>query len=428
MRLIDLTKGDQLPSRRPSAGFDPEVSEAVADIISEIKGRGDAALRKLTERFDGVTLSDLEVPPSRIQAAREGVAPKLMAALEEAASRIKAIAERQLAQDWSADIGGGKVGESFQPVERVGLYVPGGRATYPSTVLMGAVPAQTAGVGEIIMCTPPAADGGVAAPSLAAAALAGVDRIFAVGGAQAIAALAYGTESVSAVDIICGPGNVYVAAAKSAVAGDVEIDVIAGPSEIAVIADEDAEPGLVAWDIVAQAEHGPGGSFWVITWSANLLGHVDEELEKVADQIGASDHLRESLERVIGVSVENKAKAFEACRAVAPEHVELIYAGAETDAWGSLNAGAVFAGRWSPVPLGDYIAGTNHILPTGGSARWSSGLRASRFQRSSQVVVYDEGSLQGVLHHVKALAETEGLEAHWRATEARFPHDRKRDD
>ena len=423
MRTVDLRADPQAPIPRPPTGHEAgsQTLDAVRAVIAAVRERGDAAVLELTERFDGARLDDLRVPDEEIKAAAADAPEALLAAMHEAAARIRAFAEHQLVLPWSATIGGATVGETVHPLARAGIYVPGGRAAYPSSVLMCAVPAAVAGVPEVALCTPPASDGSVPAPTLAAAHVAGVSEVYRVGGAQAVAAMAYGTASIPRVDIIAGPGNIYVALAKREVSGDVLIDSVAGPSEIAIVAADGADPGIVAADLVAQAEHGPYGAFPLITWDPTLPAAVEAALQDVLARIGAGPELLSILdEGCCAVVVADRDQALEAAEAFAPEHIELIFDGAEEVAGRVRNAGAVFVGPWSPVSLGDYLAGSNHVLPTAGSARFASGLRTSHFQRASAVIVGSRESLEAARRHVAAFAGAEGLPNHARAVEARF--------
>ncbi|HWD08876.1 MAG TPA: histidinol dehydrogenase [Actinomycetota bacterium] len=424
MRTLDLRADPTTPIPRPTppgAGAGP--LEAVRAVIADVRARGDAAVFELTERFDGARLSQLAVPEEEIKAAGASCPAALMAALHEAADRIRAFAEHQKIAPWRSEIAGSLLGETVQPLARAGIYVPGGRAAYPSSVLMSAVPAAVAGVPEVALCTPPAADGSVPAPTLAAAQLAGVTEVYRVGGAQAVAAMAFGTESIRPVDVIAGPGNVYVALAKQEVSGIVQIDSVAGPSEIAIVAGPGADPGLIAADLIAQAEHGPLGSFPLITWDPALPAQVDAALEQTLAAIGASHDLLAALDDgCLSVLVAGQGQAIEAAERFAPEHIELIFDGAEEAAATLRNAGAIFVGRWSPVSLGDYLAGSNHVLPTAASARFASGLRTSHFQRASAVIVATEASLAASREHLRVFAEAERLPNHARAVDARFRH------
>jgi histidinol dehydrogenase len=423
MRTIDLRADPHATIPRPLTGDEAGSAylEAVREVIADVRRRGDAALLELTERFDGARLDALRVPEEEIKAAAAAAPEALIDALHEAAARIRAFAEHQRISPWKATIGGATVGETVQPLGRAGIYVPGGRAAYPSSVLMCAVPAAVAGVAEVALCTPPAADGSVPAPTLAAAHVAGVTEVYRLGGAQAIGALAYGTESIPRVEVIVGPGNIYVALAKREVAGVVQIDSVAGPSEIAIVAGEGADPRIIAADLIAQAEHGPNGSFPLITWDAGLVGAVEASLESTLKAIDAGPELREILESgCSAVLVADREQGIEAAERFAPEHIELLFDGADEAAEHLRNAGAIFVGPWSPVSLGDYLAGSNHVLPTAASARFASGLRTSHFQRASAVITGNRDSLEAARPHVAAFAAAEGLPNHARAVEARF--------
>ncbi len=423
MLLIDCTTAATAKIPRPLETREP--IDAVREIISSVRNGGDAALLKLTERLDGVALKSLRVTDKQIREARRSLPKPDEAALLESARRITVFAEGQSIKPWSETIGGGVIGEAVFAVSRAGLYVPGGRASYPSTVLMTAIPARVAGVEEIVMCVPPSADGSVVEATLAAASIAEVDQIYTVGGAQAIAAMAFGTETIPRVDVIAGPGNIYVALAKRELAGTVAIDSVAGPSEIVIVADGEADPWLIAWDLVAQAEHGPGGAFAVVTWDANLLDSVQTALDKILVETNAGADLTASLEAgAVGVLVGNAEQAAEAVNAFAPEHLELQFEGAEERVNDYRTAGAIFVGPYSPVSLGDYLAGTNHVLPTGGTARFWSGLRTSHFQRTTSIVKHTRDSLKEAAGLIGALAAVEGLPNHARAVNARFVENR----
>ena len=303
--------------------------------------------------------------------------------------------------------------ELVVPVDRAGLYVPGGRATYPSTVLMTAIPARVAGVPEIALCVPPDPNGRVPAATLAAAALAGVDEVYRVGGAQAIAALAYGTETIRPVDVIVGPGNMYVTVAKREVAGIVGIEsLFAGPSEVVVVADDTADPGMVAADLVAQAEHGPGGAAILVTWDEVVADAVDAAIAKLRPMRPAGPRSRPPCAGGRAVLVDTPAMALEAVNAIAPEHLELITADPEALLPLVRNAGAVFCGPWSPAVVGDYVAGVNHVLPTARTARFASALRVDTFRKHVHVVTLDQAALARVAPYVQAFADMEGLDAH----------------
>jgi histidinol dehydrogenase len=393
----------------------------VRAIIHQVIDEGDQALFELTERFDRVRLHSLRVSQEEVDKAYHSVKPELIEAMSEAARRIRVFADHQSLRPWEAEVGGGIIGEAVFPVSRAGCYVPGGKAAYPSTVLMTAIPAHAAGVSEIALCLPPAADGTLPATTLAAAYVAGVSEIYRVGGAQAIAAMAYGTESIPRVDVIVGPGNIYVALAKQQVAGLVGIDSIAGPSEVAVVTDGNFDPRVIALDLIAQAEHGPNGTFAVVTWNREALNEIESALKTVLDEIDASEGLRSALDRgCAGVYVRNLQQAADCINRFGPEHLELLFEGAEKEVRQFGTAGAIFVGFWSPVCVGDYVAGTNHVLPTGGGARWASGLRTSHFQKTSAVVRYNREALEAAAGYIDTMCEAEGLVNHGRAVRARF--------
>ncbi|MDQ4149247.1 MAG: histidinol dehydrogenase [Actinomycetota bacterium] len=419
MRFLDAAADPDLEIPRPDEMQEP--IEAVREILAKVRAEGDRALVELTERFDRVRLEGLQVPGEEIEKAHSALPFDLKEALNEAAKRIRSFSERQALRSWHEEIGGGLLGEKVHPVARAGLYVPGGRAAYPSTVLMTAIPAEVAGVEEVVLFVPPGEDGSVPAATLGAAHLAGVTDVYRVGGAQAIAAMAYGTDSIRKVDVIVGPGNIYVALAKREVAGTVGIDSVAGPSEIAIVTDGSLDPRVAAFDLVAQAEHGPSGSFVLVTWKEEFLVYFAQALEAVLSEIEASDQLRDALDRgCLGVAVNGVEQAAECINRFAPEHLQLVFDGAEDELERFRTAGATFVGPWSPVCLGDYFAGTNHVLPTGGAGRWASGLRTSHFQRATSFVVYGKEALEAAAGRIDVLAGAEGLPNHGRAVRARL--------
>ena len=400
--------------------MDASAVEVVRAIIAEVRGRGDAALRDLTEQFDGCTIDDLRVPADDLLAALDDAPAEFRAALEYAREEITAYHEAQLGDDVRLERDGVLLRDLVVPVDRAGLYVPGGRATYPSTVLMTAIPARVAGVPEVALCVPPDRDGHVPQATLAAAALVGVDEVYRVGGAQAIAAFAYGTETIRPVDVIVGPGNAYVTAAKREVAGIVGIESLAGPSELVVVADDTADPAMVAADLVAQAEHGPDGAAILVTWDDEVADAVEEAVGKLA----ADAPRRAEIEATLGsggraVLVDGPSMAVDAANAIAPEHLELITADPESLLPVVRNAGAVFCGPWSPAAVGDYVAGVNHVLPTARTARFASALRVDTFRKHVHVVTLDQAALARVAPYVRAFAEMEGLDAHGRSVELR---------
>ena len=412
--------GDRLP--RPDLGGAAPV-EAVREILAEVKKRGDAALREYSQRFDGVAVDDLSIGPAALDEALAATPAALREALEEARAAILDYHRSQLRTDAVHERDGIAIRELVRPVDRAGVYVPGGRAPLLSTVLMTAIPARVAGVAEVAVCSPPVADGRVPAGILAAAALAGVDRVHPVGGAQAIGALAYGTESIRKVDVIVGPGNVYVATAKREVGADGAVGLpaaFAGPSEVVVVADETTPPEYAAIDLVVQAEHGPDGLAWLITWSPETADAVSEAVARLV----ASSPRRADLEATLGgggyaVLVDGPEQAAAVFNAIAPEHLELMNGSPEALLPSVRNAGAVFCGPYAPASVGDYVAGPSHVLPTFGTARFSSALRVDDFLKWIHVVSLDAEALARVAPHVVALADAEGLPAHAESVQLR---------
>ena len=401
---------------RPPADDDEPVA-AVRAILDAVRDKGDVALRELTLRFDGVDLDEVRVPPEACRQALARIPADLRGALETAAERIDAYHRTQLHPPSVFERDGITVESRVVPVDRAGCYVPGGRAVYPSTVLMTAVPARVAGVPEVVLVVPPdRASGQPPDATLAAAAVAGVDEVYRVGGAQAVGALAYGTESVRAVDVIVGPGNVYVALAKRMVAGEGRVGVpsaFAGPSEVVVVADATVPADLAAIDVVVQAEHGPGGLAWLVTWDEAVLDEVSAAVARIA----AASPRRADLEATLGrsgyaVLVDGPAAAITVANAIAPEHLELLCADPRTLVPAVRHAGAVFCGPWSPASLGDYVAGPSHVLPTNGSARFGQALTVADFTKHVHVVTATPAGMAAAAPAVVALAEAEGLPAH----------------
>jgi histidinol dehydrogenase len=391
--------------------------DAVRAILDDVRARGDAALLDLTERFDGVRPASLRVAPSELDAALAGVSPAVRQALEVADAAIRAHHEHQRAPDVEHDHRGIRIRTRAVPVGRAGCYVPGGRAVYPSTVLMTATIARVAGVDEIVLCVPPDRETGrPPAATLAAAAVARVDEVYAVGGAQAIGAMAYGTDTIRPVDVIVGPGNVYVAVAKRLVAGEGRVGVpssFAGPSEVVVVADAAADPTFAAIDLLVQAEHGPDGLAWLVTWDAEVLAAVNAEVTRLAATAVRRDDIAANLSaNGYAVLVDGPEQAMAVANALAPEHLELMVADTETLVKQVRNAGAVFVGPWSPASLGDYVAGPSHVLPTFGSARFGSALTVADFVKQVHIVEASAAALADAAPHVVALAEAEGLPAH----------------
>ena len=390
------------------------VSDIVSAIIAEVRRDGDAALLRFTEKFDKARLSSLAVTREEIDEAVAAVEPEFLAVLRRAAENIRKFHECQKRQSFILnDTPGVVMGQKVIPVDRAGLYVPGGTAAYPSTVLMDAIPARVAGVGELVMVTPPNAEGKVNPVILAAAHIAGVDRIFKVGGAQAIAALAYGTETVPRVDKIVGPGNAFVAEAKKQVFGQVAIDMIAGPSEILIIADGKSDPRVLAADLLSQAEHDKLASAVLLTDDAALAAAVAEELERQIPLLSRAEIARASIDAngkiIVTASVE---EAIALSNELAPEHLELSVDNPFDYLDGIRHAGSVFLGRYCPEALGDYLAGPNHTLPTGGTARFSSPLSVDDFVKKTQYTYFTRDALAAVADDVALFATREGLTAH----------------
>ncbi len=390
------------------------VADAVTEIINNVKANGDAALFEYSERFDKVKLSALEVSEDEINAACAKVEPRFFEILCEAKENIYAFHSRQVRNSFLInDKDGVVIGQKVIPIEKVGLYVPGGTAAYPSSVLMNAIPAKIAGCSEIVMVTPPSKDGSVNPAILAAARVAGVDRIFKVGGAQAVAALAYGTQSVPAVDKIVGPGNAFVAEAKKQVFGRVAIDMIAGPSEILVIADATCNPVYVAADLLSQAEHDKNATAVLVTDSRELANRVAAELEVQLSALERDEIARTSIDNngkiIITKSID---EAIEVANGLAPEHLEICVDEPFKYLDKIKNAGSVFMGKYCPEALGDYFAGPNHTLPTSGTARFSSPLSVDDFVKKTQFSYYTEAALARVAEKVEYFANKEGLGAH----------------
>jgi len=391
-----------------------DVEQAVAEIIAQVRLRGDAALRDYAARFDRAELKELRVGEEELDAAWEGTEPAFRTVLEQAAERIRAFHRTQLRQDREDTREDGVVlGQRFTPIARVGLYVPGGAAAYPSSVLMNAIPAMLAGCSRIVMVTPPQPDGGVSQDILTAARVAGITEIYKTGGAQAVAALAFGTESLPRVDKIVGPGNIYVATAKRQVFGQVAIDMIAGPSEILVIADSSANPRYVAADLLSQAEHDPLAAAVLISTERALAEQVAEELERQLSSLPRAEIARRSLTgqgKII--VVPDLAEAVDMANEIAPEHLELCVADPFALLSQVKNAGSIFLGHDTPEALGDYWAGPNHVLPTAGTARFSGPLSVDDFIKRSSYIRYTPEALKTAAAPVIAFAEREGLSAH----------------
>ena len=406
------------------SALDETIERSVAAIVADVRSRGDAAVLEYTARFDRVqaaSLAELEIDSPALAAALAGLQSGARAALETAAARVRSYHERQAAPSWDfTEPDGTRLGQRVTPLDRAGLYVPGGRAAYPSSVLMNALPAKVAGVGEVIMVVP--TPGGERHPLvLAAAALAGVDRVFTIGGAQAIAALAYGTQTVPAVDKIVGPGNAYVAAAKRRVFGVVGIDMVAGPSEILVICDGHTEPDWIAMDLFSQAEHDEAAQALLLSPDEAFLGRVAASIDRLIGAMPRQAVIRASLERRGAlIHTRDLGEACEIANRVAPEHLELSVA--EPERWlpNIRHAGAVFLGRYSSEALGDYCAGPNHVLPTARTARFSSPLGVYDFQKRSSIIQVSREGARTLGRVAAALAEGEGLPAHARSAQLRI--------
>lgn len=423
----------QLRSAVPRAegSTSDDAEQKVLEIISDVRSRGFDALRDLARSFDGVEQGHPRVPAEELQRALENLDPEVRAALQESIRRARQFAEAQRPANVDVELGeGAVVSQNWVPVARVGLYVPGGLAVYPSSVIMNVVPALAAGVESIALASPPQKDfGGLPHPTiLAAAALLGIDEVYAIGGAQAIAAFAYGIAggpagpALDPVDVVTGPGNIFVATAKRLVKGVVGIDSEAGTTEIAILADSSATAALVAADLISQAEHDPKAASVLITDSETLAAAVRAELELQAAATKHSDRVREALSGPQSgvVLVDDLAQGIAVCDAYAAEHLEIMTDNAAAVAARIRNAGAIFVGDYSPVSLGDYCAGSNHVLPTSGTAAFSSGLNVTTFLRAIQVINYSKSALHNVSGHILSLSDAEDLPAHGQAVTARF--------
>jgi histidinol dehydrogenase len=426
LSVLDL-RGDRSDPRerfpRPREGM-ADALPAVERILADVRDRGDAAVRELTERFDGVAHEDLQVPKEVLSESLEGLDDELRASLERAVEQVRWFHERAMPQAWEDERDGAIMGQWYRPIQRVGIYVPGGKAAYPSTVVMTVVPAQVAGVDELVLCTPPT--GGAGLPDrtiLAAAHLLGIEQVFMVGGAQAIAAMAYGTESIPPCDKLVGPGNAFVALAKQQVQaqGVCGIDSLAGPTEIAIVADATADPRVVAADLVAQAEHDEMAGVLLITPDEELIAPVEQALEA---EVAATRH-RERVEAALAgqgtvALVDDLDHAVQAAEAYAAEHLEVQTADARRVAERIRYAGTTFIGGQTPVSLGDYAAGPNHTLPVLGTARFAGGLTTASFLVPVNYVEYDRAALEELAPTVRSLSDAEDLPAHWRAVEVRL--------
>ena len=427
--MIRIMKYGEISAEEIFAREEPtvNVSGVVSDIIADVVKRGDEALLEYCRRFDKADLTSLEVSEREIEEAFEKTDKELIAIIRDAAKNIYEFHEKQKRNSFIINEHDGVItGQKVTPIEKVGLYVPGGTAAYPSTVLMDSIPAKIAGCSEICIVTPPSADGSVNPVILAAARIAGVDRIFKVGGAQAIAALAYGTETVPRVDKIVGPGNAYVAEAKRQVFGRVSIDMIAGPSEILVIADAASNARYVAADLLSQAEHDRMASAVLVTDSAELAGRVSSELERQIPLLPRAEIARESIDKNGKIIIAEDLRAvIDVANEIAPEHLELCVDSPFDYLDKIKNAGSIFMGRYCPEALGDYFAGPNHTLPTSGTARFSSPLSVDDFVKKTQYTYYTKDALSRVYEKVVRFAEVEGLSAHARSASVRFEGEEK---
>lgn len=413
---------DQLLKRSPDSY--PEAEARVQEILADVKQNGDAAVFRYTKQFDGVeiTAENIRVTDEEIEAAYQEIEPGLLEVIRRSLVNIRTYHERQRRSSWfESTENGTMLGQKITPLGVVGVYVPGGKAVYPSSVLMNVVPAKVAGVKRIVMVTPPGKDGRIPVTTLVAAKEAGVDEIYKVGGAQAVAALAFGTESIPKADKITGPGNIYVALAKKAVYGHVSIDSVAGPSEILVLADETADPRYVAADLLSQAEHDEMASAILITTSEALAQAVLVEIEGFLQTLSRAEIIRKSLEQYGFILLtENMEEAIETANRIASEHLEIITENAFEVMMKIKNAGAIFIGPYSSEPLGDYFAGPNHVLPTNGTAKFFSPLSVDDFIKKSSIVYYSREALEPVHQDIITFAEAEHLTAHANSIRVRF--------
>ncbi|WP_240374434.1 histidinol dehydrogenase [Bacillus piscicola] len=419
MKIVKLTREISL-ARDLDTGTEKQ-KEAVQSIIRDIRDKGDQALKELTAKFDGAQLEELFVTNSEMEEAYRLIDTSTLSSLRRAADNIRTFHKKQKRESWfTTSEDGTMLGQKITPLDSAGVYVPGGKAAYPSTIMMNVIPAQVAGVKEIIMASPPGQDGKLNPAVIVTAAELGVERILKVGGAQAIAALAYGTETVPAVDKITGPGNIFVALAKQAVFGDVAIDMIAGPSEIVILADETAHPEYVAADLLSQAEHDEMASAVLVTTSYELAEKTKREVETQLAALPRKEIAQASIVDYGAIFVaENLVEAVEAVNKLAPEHLEIMTENPHALLGSIRHAGAIFLGPYSPEPLGDYFAGPNHVLPTNGTARFSSPLNVDDFLKKSSIISYSKTAFLRDAEDVAAIARLEGLEAHARAIDLR---------
>jgi histidinol dehydrogenase len=419
--VADLSPAERRAFFERDAGVDA-VREDVRDIVDRVREEGDVAVREFAEEFDGVAVGNVDITDDAARAHEElaDAGAPVLDAVREAAANVRAFHERQRPEDWRDDFGGRELGRRFRPLDRVGVYVPGGAAAYPSSALMGIVPAVVAGVDHVAVATPPAEE--LNPVTLAAIHEAGADAVYQVGGAQAIAALAYGTETVTRVQKVVGPGNKWVTAAKSIVQGDVGIDFLAGPSEVLVLADATADPDLVAADLVAQAEHDPNASVVAVTADADLAAAVADAVDEQAAEREREDTIRAALDNEASgvLRARSMPEAVLFAEEYAAEHLSIVAADDEALLDRITNAGSVFLGPYSPVAAGDYATGTNHVLPTNGGAKRYGGLSVDTFLRSSTVQRLDRDALDDLSETITTLADAEGLEAHAESVRKRF--------
>jgi histidinol dehydrogenase len=420
LELLDLRdRRERLEPRRLE--IDPHVSDTVREIVQRVRDEGDDVLLELTLRFDGVDLRErgLVVPPVEFADAIDGVPIELRRALDALILRVTDLHRRQLPLEWSEEREGVRFGERVRPVRAAGCYVPGGRAVYPSSVAMTVVPGYVAEVEEIVVCTPPRTDGSIHPAVLYAAKQAGATRVVKVGGAQAIAAMAFGTDSVPAVDKVVGPGNAFVTEAKRQLHGVVGVDGLAGPTELVLVASAEADPRWVAADLVAQAEHDPDAAATLVAFDEATIEGVERALESEVARAARRDVVEAALKHARAVLVGDLGQAVEVVNDLAPEHLQLMVEDAGPFATGVRNAGGIFVGAFTPVPFGDYGVASNHVLPTAGTARFASGLRASDFVKVMSVVEMDDAAARALAPEVSTIARTEGLVGHARAVEIR---------
>lgn len=419
MKISKLSKNISL--KRELESGNEEQLKTVRQVLADVRENGDQAVRKYTEMWDGIVLSDFRVTEEEINEALRHFDPQLKQDLEEAANNIRNYHEAQKRNGYTLPLTDGSyLAQRIVPLDSVGLYVPGGSAAYPSSVLMNVIPAQVAGVKRIVITSPCGKDGKLPPAVLVSANILGVNEIYKIGGAQAIAALAYGTESIAPVDKITGPGNIFVALAKREVFGEVAIDMIAGPSEICIIADDSAYPDEIAADLLSQAEHDKQACAILITTSEKLAQAVSEQVENQLKQLPREEIARASIENFGHIYIaENMDQAVEAVNTLAPEHLEIVTENAEKVSEGIRHAGAIFIGRYSSEPVGDYFAGPNHVLPTNSTARFASGLNVDDFIKKTNIVYYTEQTWKENVQKIARLARMEGLEAHARAVESR---------